>query len=348
MTQLNDRYVNDLQGKHFVVYGWKADWPGYLLPTGLNAHLTARGAIIQKVPDDLTDYVFFGPGREKGRAKAMRKYEALNEKGLDIELLNVPALLHLLRPDINGLRFAFAGGFSHGAAALESGPDGLLARYGAVAVETITPDVDYLIVGERRAKGKTAALRQVEQLNQAGAQIQTMAEQPYLDMLSIMDKPGDATLDFSAFVVQLRGLVDPRRLDRAIKMLKKEAFNIYADVEDNTVSGIIKSQSSSTGYYASWLRNDGSYCCYNHELEECMGLQGSICKHILVLLMGLSCNGDLKPETALAWATSGSDKPPKENEEDPAVQMLLRYKSVEAGEIDWRPTETVPEDYYIL
>jgi hypothetical protein len=25
---------------------------------------------------------------------------------------------------------------------------------------------------------------------------------------------------------------------------------------------------------------------------------------------------------------------------------FLRYKGAEAGEIDWRPTETMPEDYY--
>jgi len=27
-------------------------------------------------------------------------------------------------------------------------------------------------------------------------------------------------------------------------------------------------------------------------------------------------------------------------------QTFLKYKGAEAGEIDWRPTETVPEDYY--
>jgi hypothetical protein len=27
---------------------------------------------------------------------------------------------------------------------------------------------------------------------------------------------------------------------------------------------------------------------------------------------------------------------------------FLKYKGVEAGEADWRPTETVPEDYYAL
>ena len=28
--------------------------------------------------------------------------------------------------------------------------------------------------------------------------------------------------------------------------------------------------------------------------------------------------------------------------------VLFKYKGAEAGEIDWRPTETVPEDYYAL
>jgi hypothetical protein len=27
---------------------------------------------------------------------------------------------------------------------------------------------------------------------------------------------------------------------------------------------------------------------------------------------------------------------------------LLRYKGAEAGEIDWRPTETIPEDFYAM
>jgi hypothetical protein len=27
---------------------------------------------------------------------------------------------------------------------------------------------------------------------------------------------------------------------------------------------------------------------------------------------------------------------------------LLRYKAAQAGAIDWRPTETIPEDYYSL
>ena len=30
------------------------------------------------------------------------------------------------------------------------------------------------------------------------------------------------------------------------------------------------------------------------------------------------------------------------------TKPLLRYRGAQAGEVDWRPTETVPEDYYAL
>ena len=33
-------------------------------------------------------------------------------------------------------------------------------------------------------------------------------------------------------------------------------------------------------------------------------------------------------------------------DKDVMSETLLRYKGAEAGEVDWRPTETVPEDYY--
>jgi hypothetical protein len=35
-------------------------------------------------------------------------------------------------------------------------------------------------------------------------------------------------------------------------------------------------------------------------------------------------------------------------DEEVMSEPLLRYKSAVAGEIDWRPTETIPEDYYSL
>jgi hypothetical protein len=29
-------------------------------------------------------------------------------------------------------------------------------------------------------------------------------------------------------------------------------------------------------------------------------------------------------------------------------EIFIKYKGAEAGEVDWRPTETMPEDYYAV
>ena len=347
MTNLLDHYVNDLRGKHFVVFGFDATWPRYLSPYGLQDHLASRGAVLNDEPSAQTNYVVFGNGRQKGKAKATRKVESLNQKGHSIEALTTHQFFHLLRPDIKGFNFAFTGGFSLGAADLEGGSEALLARYGGIVAPKLASETNILVVGERRGQGKTAALREVDELNKAGANIQILDEHAYLDLLAVMEEETSEEIDFLGFVVQLRNIADSKKTDRAIQMLKKESFKIYADVQDESVAGIIKSQSSSSRYYASWVQSDGAYCCYDNHLEECMGLQGKMCKHILVLLMGLSCNSDLRPQKALNWVTACSRKSPTETE-DNSAQILLRYKGVEAGEIDWLPTETVPEDYYLL
>ncbi len=85
----------------------------------------------------------------------------------------------------------------------------------------------------------------------------------------------------------------------------------------------------------------------DQDLGECMGLQGKLCKHILVLLIGLTRTGALPLDRAATWAQGGSRKAPLRfpKAQDALAQTLLRYKGAQAGEVDWRPTETVPEDF---
>ena len=78
-----------------------------------------------------------------------------------------------------------------------------------------------------------------------------------------------------------------------------------------------------------------------------MGMQGVICKHLLVLLVGLSRAGELDPGRALEWVRKAAKKRPV-TDTDLAANAFLQYKGAEAGEIDWRPTETVPEDFYAM
>jgi hypothetical protein len=48
-----------------------------------------------------------------------------------------------------------------------------------------------------------------------------------------------------------------------------------------------------------------------------------------------------------AWVNPSKQQKPA-IDKDAMSETFLRYKEAEAGEVDWRPTETIPEDYYDL
>ena len=101
---------------------------------------------------------------------------------------------------------------------------------------------------------------------------------------------------------------------------------------------------TSVGLYAPHLRADGRFGCATPELEECMGVQGKVCKHLILLVLGVaSSSGD--GAGLLRWVSKAAGGRPK-TDMDLAAQSFLRHKGAEAGEVDWRPTETLPEDFY--
>jgi hypothetical protein len=152
-------------------------------------------------------------------------------------------------------------------------------------------------------------------------------------------------IDFNAFVARLESGFDQERLKKALKMLKAESFQLFAEVKPDSMVGVVKSQTDADLVYSCRLEESGAYSCCTQNLHPCGGLRGSLCKHLLVLLIGLAKAGELDPTNACAWVmASGTKKPAIDKEIMTAT--LLRYKGAEAGEIDWRPTETMPEDYY--
>jgi hypothetical protein len=68
---------------------------------------------------------------------------------------------------------------------------------------------------------------------------------------------------------------------------------------------------------------------------------------LLVLIIGLVQAGELDPSTIDAWIAKTHDVKPELDKEIMGA-IFIKYKGAEAGEVDWRPTETVPEDYYAL
>jgi len=55
--------------------------------------------------------------------------------------------------------------------------------------------------------------------------------------------------------------------------------------------------------------------------------------------------GELEAASACEWVLASRRKDPKLDKEI-MTATFLRYKGAQAGELDWRPTETIPEDYY--
>ena len=53
------------------------------------------------------------------------------------------------------------------------------------------------------------------------------------------------------------------------------------------------------------------------------------------------------PAVAAAWVDASKTQKPA-YDPNAMTETFLRYRGAEAGEIDWRPTETVPEDFYAM
>jgi hypothetical protein len=151
--------------------------------------------------------------------------------------------------------------------------------------------------------------------------------------------------DWERFLVRLPETVDSGKLSKALKMLRAERFQLFAEVQPEFVTGVVRSQSTAERVYACRLESSGSFTCCTQNLIQCVVSIDSPCKHLLVLVLGLVKAGELSTAKALTWLDgSFGCKPDK----DVVTATFLKYKGVETGAVDWRPTETIPEDFYSM
>ena len=107
--------------------------------------------------------------------------------------------------------------------------------------------------------------------------------------------PAESTLpgfDFEAFLNRLSSRTDSSRLSKALSMLKAKRFQLYAQVTDDALVGVVKSQTDRDLVYSCRLNQDGSFACCTQNLRPCGGLRGALCKHLLVLIVGLTPPGN--------------------------------------------------------
>lgn len=156
--------------------------------------------------------------------------------------------------------------------------------------------------------------------------------------------------DINGLLARLHKIIDPGRMKRTIDMLKKEKHQLFHEIEPTMIRGIVRSQKQADLVYSCVLTEDGTYSCATPDVAKCMGLSDEPCKHILVLVIGLARAGLFDPTIADRWMLAAKTKGPRWNKsvKNFVSDSLLKYKGVEAGEVDWRPTETIPEDFYAM
>jgi hypothetical protein len=160
---------------------------------------------------------------------------------------------------------------------------------------------------------------------------------PFVDVLKKRAEVKCESLE--ALVTELTTRLDRTRVEKSLQMLKTEAIQLYSENTEDRLFGVVKSQTDSACY----LDSSGNYSCCTQNLKPCGGLKGSLCKHLLALVIGLSGAEIIKFHDALLWCLCSTLLPPQLDKEAMA-QFFLKWKSAES--IDWRPTETIPEDYY--
>ena len=163
----------------------------------------------------------------------------------------------------------------------------------------------------------------------------------------ILMKAAAAKIDLPGLFKRLTTNTDASRMQKVTKMLRADRFQLFAEVTADHLTGVVKSQTDADLVYACRLGKGGEFFCCTQNLAHCGGLRGALCKHLLVLVIGLTQSGQLEPALAHQWTLASRKKKPALDNEA-ATATFVRYKGAQAGEVDWRPTETIPEDYYAL
>jgi hypothetical protein len=160
-------------------------------------------------------------------------------------------------------------------------------------------------------------------------------------------KATETSTTIAQFVKSLEHATDVERMAKVKKMLRADSFQLFSEVNDDHVTGVVKSQTDASLFYACKITSQGDFMCCTQNLNVCGGLRGAPCKHLLLLMIGLAQGGAVDIAALSKWAAA-TKKKSAALDKNAMSATFIKYKGAQAGEIDWRPTETIPEDYYAM
>ena len=146
----------------------------------------------------------------------------------------------------------------------------------------------------RDAQRETGAAER-ERRQQAKAEAEKQKDKAKKQIAKKIEKAVGKVTDLATFLKALEVRIEKPKIDKATKMLQVSGFKLFNDVTDQHVSGVVKSQTDPDLVYACRVDHDGQYACCTQNQKICGGLRGSICKHLLVVIIGLVVAGELDP-----------------------------------------------------
>lgn len=151
------------------------------------------------------------------------------------------------------------------------------------------------------------------------------------------------------FVYKLKKSINdekiPPRIDKAIRMFRREKNLLYIDKNNNSLKAVIKSQTKPNQLeYAISLKSNGEFFCGTQNLYPCGGLRGKICKHIILALIAAIKSGAGTINELINWVDNTITHRPKFLKSD-ATEIFMKYQYALEGKIEWRPVEILPEDF---
>lgn len=138
---------------------------------------------------------------------------------------------------------------------------------------------------------------------------------------------------------------DSNRLKKATTMLKANPLQLFVELQENSVQGILKSETDESLTYLCYINNTGTYGCFTQNMNVCGGQTESICKHLFVILIGLASVGELSWSDVAVWTQTASRNGPYYCDENAMAALFKRFKQAEFGQVAWEPIETNPVNY---
>jgi len=135
-----------------------------------------------------------------------------------------------------------------------------------------------------------------------------------------------------------------RKVARAIDMLRSQQNMLHIKSSDHAVNAIVKSQTDEDIEYATCIGEDGRYYCVSNTLDACLGMQGTICKHIILTVLAAAKDGRVPREVLSSWIQATLDNEAV-IDPDEATTMFCECKNgpLELGK-GWRDVTILPED----